>query len=279
LPLQIYNLEKQIGMKKILIRNFTCAWLLLLLTTYSWAQTTSQEKENKNEADYELLTGEEEDGFQPEIPLKYTTLVFDYGIVNFIRVPKHMDLAFWGSTALHGGLYLNIPIGKSHFMVSCGAGVTRNKCTFRRDWTLARDTNRKVIMKAATQVVQGKKQLVKLKTSTFSTNYANFILELKFNSNKEEPQEGFFVAVGGNIGLQYWPSTKIRYEEDEESKLRIVEESFNTDKVHYGAQARIGWGRYGIFYHQTLSAIFKTNEGPEVEHILPFSVGISINLL
>jgi len=283
LPLQIYNLEKQIGMKKTLIRNLTCAWLLLLSPAYTWAQATSQELKNKDTADYDFVI-KEEDELQPEIPLRYTTLVFDYGIANLARVPEHMDVTFWGSTALHGSLYYNIPISKSHFMVSCGAGITNTKYTFHDDWTLARDdkdSDRKTTLKHATQVVKVKdSQSVKLKDSMFSINSANFILDLRFNSNKEEPQEGFFIAIGGNIGFQYWPSTKIRYEEDKENKVRITEESFNFSKVHYGAQARIGWSRYGLFYNQTLSEVFTTNKGPEgVKRILPFSVGVSINLL
>ncbi|ACE06145.1 hypothetical protein Aasi_0765 [Candidatus Amoebophilus asiaticus 5a2] len=266
-------------MKKTLIRNLTCAWLFLLLPAYTWAQATNQDPQNKDSNGYDYGI-KDEDEFQPEIPLRYTSLVLDFGIANFIRVPEHMDLTFWGSRTLDGSLYYNIPIGKSHFMVSCGLGIANTDYTFKSTYTMTRtnDTDRKTKMEAITKVIDIKSSK-DIKNSMFSIYNAKLALEFRFNSNKEEPQEGFFIAIGGDIGFQFSPSTKISYEEDKENKVHIIKERFNFNKVHYGALARIGWHRFGLFYHQTLSPVFNPNKGPEVERILPFSVGISFNLL
>jgi hypothetical protein len=150
--------------------------------------------------------------------------------------------------------------------------------TFKSAYTMVRGagSDRKTKIEPVTNSIKVKSS-TDIKSSIFSIKAAKFALEFRFNSNKEEPQEGFFIAVGGNIGFQFSPSTKIRYEEDKENKVRITQESYNFYKIHYGTVLRTGWNRFGLFYYQTLSTLFNADKGPEVKRIYPFSVGISFN--
>ncbi|OJW66621.1 MAG: hypothetical protein BGO68_01560 [Candidatus Amoebophilus sp. 36-38] len=265
-------------MKKGLIKSLVCAWLLTFLSGYTWAQEKSENLENKKEKSdkYDFVIGDDQDT-QSDAPMNYITLVVDWGIASLLHAPtNNMALNFWRSREFGGSLYYNIPIGKSHFMASFGIGMSNADYLFKDNNILDRSrTNRKTEIKPAKNIVTGNTEIQK---TMFSINYADFIGEIRFNSNKEEPQEGFFIAVGGHIGFQFLPATHIHYKEDKQNKVRITKESFNVRKYRLGMIARIGWTRFGVFYKHTLSGLFDEN-GPSQEAILPVSAGISINLL
>ena len=111
-----------------------------------------------------------------------------------------------------------------------------------------------------------------------SVKYFDFIVETRFNGNREEPQEGFFVAVGGYIGFKFFPSMTIHYKEDKEAKTWINQEQFGINKFNYGVTGRIGWNRFGLFYTQALSNLFESNNGVSEQPILPWSAGITLSL-
>jgi hypothetical protein len=273
-------------MKKKFIKSLAYACLVLCLPAYN----LGQEKQDKYEApatkksnEHDFVIQDDEDA-QLDIPLNYTSLVVDWGITSFTSfqdLPRDMDLSFWGSRVLGGAIYYNIPIAKSHFMASFGVGLSNADYTFKSERTLDRDaqttdSKRGTKIKPASQVVTGKN--TEIQKSKFSMNYVDLIGEIRINFNKEEPREGFFIAIGGNIGYQFSPSTSIYYKQDDENKIQITKESFNIRKYRWGVLARIGWNRFGIVYNQTLSGLFN-DKGPTQNDILPFSVGISINLL
>ena len=262
-------------MKKGLIKILVCAWLINLLPAYNYAQESAQDSERKTPID---VFKEDEDA-QVDILTPYTTLVVDWGVTLLQNAPSNMDLILWRSRVLSGSFYYNIPIGTSHFMTSFGVGMSNADYLFKSDSILDRRDaqNRKTGIKPAKNVIAGNTK-TKIQKTIFSINHADFIGEFSFNLNKEEPQEGFFVAVGGYIGFQFSPTTSIYYKEDDQNKVRITKESFNTRKYRYGTIARIGWNRFGAFYKHTLSGLFDEN-GPSQDTILPFSIGISINLL
>lgn len=255
-----------------------CLWgiyfSILLLPTPIQAyapQQDSKDFDEETDAAYDL---------EPEILSNYASLTVNSGISSLLRAPQNMDLTFWRSRELGATFYYNIPIKSSHFMVSCGANISNADYVFREaKYTLNRQDGsspRKTEICSTSKVIP---KDAKVQKSVLYVWHTNFITEFRFNSDKEEPQEGFFVTVGANIGFQFSPSTSIQYKEDDEDKTRILEESFNLSKVRYGVLARVGWGRFGAFYHQALYPLFN-NEGPITpKSILPFSLGISINLL
>jgi len=260
-----------------------CLWSIyfsiLLLPTPTQAHAPQEESQGFDE---EIDTTYNDD-LEPEFLSNYVSLTVKWGINSLLRAPQNMDLIFWRSRVVGANLYYNIPIKSSPFMVSCGADLYNADYLFKdAGYTLDRKkgTPRETTICPASKVIPTDTD-AKVQKSELSIWYADFITELRFNSNKEEPQEGFFIAVGGNIGFQFSPATSIRYKEDGEDKTRTIQESFNLAKIRYGMLARMGWRRYGIFYHQTLSPLFN-NKGPATPNnksILPWSVGVSVNLL
>lgn len=263
-------------MKKILIASLVYTWLFTCLPAYNWAQPSPQEAPPAETKP--LVENTKDDDIYSEVTSKFTTLVVDWGINSFQKAPSNMDLTFWRSRTLTGSIYYNIPIGKSHFMVSVGIGLGNEDYMFKLtnpEYTLDRNSQRKTSIVTAKKLIPASSEIQK---SIFTVNYLDVIGEIKFNLDKEERQERFFLAVGGSLGIQHSPSTSIHYKEDSENKVRIIKESFNVKRLHYGVLARMGWGRFGIYYKQTLSGLFN-DKGPQKDDILRWSAGISINLL
>lgn len=238
--------------------------LLLTLPSYIWAQEADRQKDTKTEVRRQVT-----------MPPNYGSLVFEWGLGSLINVPKEMKLSHWGSRTTKGYLYYNVPIKESHFTFSPGIGIEAADYQFRDKYTLVRSESRKTVLKPAQALLPNSPEI---KKSSLAVKYTELVTELRLNANHGEPQDGFFVAVGGKIGLRWGASTIIRYREDSEDKSRITAESFNLSRIRYGLLARIGWGRFGAFYSQTLSSLFSA-EGPSEATIRPFSIGISINLL
>jgi hypothetical protein len=118
----------------------------------------------------------------------------------------------------------------------------------------------------------------KILQSEFNVRYLDIILEARFNANRKYPKEGFFVAIGGKLGMQWGASTTVEYQEDNETKKRTMTDSFNINSARYGLHAKLGWGRFSAFYAHTFSSLFKENKGPGRTQTCPYSMGISIDL-
>lgn len=216
--------------------------------------------------------------FQEDLFTNYASLVLDLGVDFLSNAPNTMKIDFlkikWPNTSL----YYNIPIHKSHFMISPGIKWGHNSYNFKDKYTLTRtgkEANRPTaIQKAETLFTDSPT----IQHSSLDISYTDFVTELRFNANRLEPQDGFFIAVGGNIGVRIDAATTIKYQEDDQNKARITQESFNLNRLRYGLLVRIGWGRFGAFYSHTLSNLFN-DKGPSKDIIRPFTVGITLNLL
>lgn len=252
--------------------------LLLLTPHFTFAASPENGKPNYNTPPnspdaFEMV---DEWEWESEVLGNYLSLGLNWGFASLIKSPDNMNLLFFKSRVFGLNLHYNIPIKPSHFIVSCGIGLSHADYASKKLNTLVRkrDDFEKTIIRPASTVIHKR---AKVKGASFSIWAIDFITDFSFTSNKEEAHEGFFCAIGGNIGVNLAPTTTIEYEEDKESKTRMIAEKFNIARLRYGILARIGWGRFGAFYHQMLSPLFNKN-GPEQDS-QTFSVGISIDLL
>jgi hypothetical protein len=245
------------------------ALLVFLSPSYLWAQ------EESNLSKYS--SAEEIDAsFQEELFMNYASIVVDLGPDLLLNAPETMKLNLLKIKWPNLYLYYNIPIKESHFMVSPGLGFGRNRYTFKDEYTLARNkTSRHTELEKADSLLGNNPTI---NSSSLDVKYVDLVTEFRFNANRLEPQDGFFLAVGGNLGIRYDAYTTIEYKEDGQTKTHIIAESFNLNRLRYGLIARIGWGRFGAFYSHTLSNLFN-NQGPTKNNIHPFSFGVSLNLL
>lgn len=216
------------------------------------------------------------DDWEAEKLDNYLSLGINWGFASWIKAPDNMNLLFWKSRTFGGNLYYNIPIKTSHFLIRFGINLAHAKYSSKQLNTIVRKNKEfeTTIIKPASTVLTKRAEVKEAYCSMWSTD---LIAEFGFKSNKEEANEGFFVTAGGNLGMHFAPATTIYYEEDKQSKTRTIEEKFNIARLRYGVLARIGWGRFGAFYHQILSPLFN-RKGPN-QSMLPFSFGISIDLL
>lgn len=217
-----------------------------------------------------------DDPWEPERLQNYLSLAVNLGFNFFREAPENIKLSSWGSRALGCNLYYNMPIKTSYFTISFGLDMAHADYSPKAVNTLTRNHKDPScsIVKPARLVLSNRSEVQK---SYFSIWSADLITELRFSSNKEEINEGFFCTIGGNVGTHLSPSTTIEYKEDNESKKRIIEERFNIARLRYGVLASIGWGRFGFFYHHILSPVFN-KKGPNKD-VKPFSLGITISLL
>jgi hypothetical protein len=216
--------------------------------------------------------------FQEDLFTNYASIVLDLGLDFLHKAPNRMKTEIFKLKWPNVSVYYNMPIKESHFMVSPGLSLGRYSYTFKDDYTLTRigdGEKRRTDMEKAKTLLSDRS---KAEHSSLDINYINLVTEFRFNTNRLEPQGEFFIAVGGNLGLLISSSTTINYREDDQKKARITKESFNFNRIRYGLLARVGWGRFGAFYSQTLSDLFN-GKGPSKEVIRPFSIGLTLSLL
>jgi len=273
-------------MKKTFIKLFLYSYLAICISSITRAQEARAQEDSLPSADKKIVNadnqealdeGEDYDEFDWATTSNYTSLELDWGANFLMQAPQKMEKTFWGSKSLGSCVYYNIPIKESHFLISAGLAYNHADYTFKNNYALTRSTSdrKKVVIQLANSLVE--KTQKEIYTSSLSMHYVDFVLETRFVSNKLEPHEGFFVALGGNIGFQFSPSRFISYLADEEKKSLILKERFNLNKYHYGLHMKIGFYRFGLFYKQTISDLFAKN-GPSTKRILPFTVGLSFQL-
>jgi hypothetical protein len=274
-------------MKKLLVNSGFS--IFLAITTCYASYATSEEKQKT----FSVLTAydpnsiendeiiEENEEWESDIPNTYADLLIEWGLTGLQKAPKRMALKTWQSRILTGKLFYNIPISTSHFMASFGMAFSE------ADFMLDKIGGKEGSYYALNHSEGNKTKLIKadsilnngnITRTMLSVKYFDFIFETRFNGNREEPQEGFFIAVGTYIGFQFWPSMTIHYKEDKEVKTWTNQEQFGINKLNYGVTGRIGWNRFGLFYTQALSNLFESNNGISKQPILPWSAGITLSL-
>lgn len=259
--------------------------LLLSVTSgYVWAQegqnyqqhvqdiTTSvpKDKDNKPQNHFDQLKA------APAQLSNYGSLVIDWGI-NFLQDhPYAMNVNYWGSRAASGSIYYNIRLGRSHFTISPGIGITFNRYQFDdKGNTLVRDKESRNTILKKTEEQFPKSEIAQ---STWNMRYVNFMLQARFNANSKRPKEGLFVAIGGRMCLLWRASTTVKYKEDNETKTQNNKECFNLNKTRWGAHAMLGWGRFGLCYTRMFSNLFKRDKGPDNNATKTHSITLSVDL-
>lgn len=246
------------------MKKLALVLLLLVSPSHIWAQAFNV-SEN---------TTQETQNLQADVLTNYGELLLELGMDFLLHTPQQIKLHPLSSLAVNGYFYYNVPIKKSHFTFSPGIGISSETYSFKNNMTLARSKkNRKTIFQNAKALLANNPDV---NHTSLNLKHGDLVTEIRFHANRLEPQEGFFMAIGGRIGLCFNAFTTIKYKEDNQNKERINKESFNLNRLCYGVIARLGWGRFGAFYSHTLSSFFN-EQGPN-QDIKPFNIGVSLNL-
>jgi len=239
---------------------------------------------------------EDEDGY---LPLSF---VIHYTFNSLWRKKpgkKPMKLGFWGSSQLGVTLFYDVQIGNSNFFVSPGIGIAWNSYRFRNLYVPKRRAKTgKIFMKKAVDEVdpilserkKNDKEEDKKKTeakqkenainrSSLRVSYADiFNLEFRYHKKPKRYKEAFFISLGLKMGVRMSTSTRISYQEHDQSKSRIQSDTFHLSKIRYGLYSRVGIGRFGIYFDYILSNLVIKDKWEDGVDMRPWSLGLSLDL-
>jgi hypothetical protein len=215
---------------------------------------------------------------RPNLPGDF---LIDFGVSLFSDAPDTLGLATLRSRAVNIYYLYRIPLGESAFSFHSGFGLGFENFMFSDDVTLRMvgdDTEVAGLNQYITTITQRNAQ--NIRKSKLNANYFDIPLELRFNTNRESPNRGFRVSVGGRVGVLFDSKTKFKYEVDDNTKIAKFKESFSLNRFRYGVSGRLGIGSFSVFYYQNLSNLFRSGRGPDgTEETKSFMTGISFALL
>jgi len=192
---------------------------------------------------------------RPDIPGAF---VLEFGFNQDISSPDKFALNFWGSRTANIYYQYEWRIMKSSFSFVPGIGLSLERFKFNNEYTLDYDPNdfNSIIL-----IPPSDTGLPGVKKSQLIANYIDLPLELRYNTNPDEPARSFKISVGGRIGFMYDSFSKIKYKEEGEVKKIKNKEDFNLTKIRYGLTARIGIGNFSVFGYYNLTPLFEEGKG------------------
>ncbi|MDQ3395615.1 MAG: PorT family protein [Bacteroidota bacterium] len=189
--------------------------------------------------------------------------------LSFLRdAPEDMKLGWWKSRSVDIYYILDLPLGNSRFTFNPGIGLGIERFGFMRPVAFDRISEQEV------QIVNI--DALNPSKSLLNANYLDIPLELKYHFGATM-YSGFNIAVGGRVGYLIDAKTKVNYEENGSAIKLKTKDDFNLNKLRYGVTARVGLGRFNLFYYQNLSPLFKSNQGPSSTDMYHFKAGISFS--
>jgi hypothetical protein len=241
-------------------------FLFILLTGFAFGQNSTDQKKPK-----------------PNLP---GTFLVDLGVNRGMGSPSKFKQGFWGSRTVN--IYYQYPIrfGRSKFSFNPGLGVSLERWKFTNGAMLI-DTLELVSFPngavATDQVEQynllsPKRIYPELaKKSMFVTNYFEIPIEFRFDTNPEDINRSFNIAVGGRVGILFDAFTKIKYNDLGEVVKVKNKLNHGVNPFRYGIYTRVGIGGFSLFGFYNLTDMFEKDKGPEATTMNSLTVGISIN--
>ncbi|ROT47316.1 outer membrane beta-barrel protein [Candidatus Cardinium hertigii] len=119
----------------------------------------------------------------------------------------------------------------------------------------------------------------KVSSSTFSVSYFDILLRLRFNSVLDEPKDGFYVWLGGKLGIRIDASSSITFSKYDESSVLSSTEYYNLRRYVWGVQLGMGYHRFGLTAGYSFNSLFEDGQGPSgTNRIRPLSIGVQLDL-
>jgi hypothetical protein len=208
----------------------------------------------------------------PDIPGSF---IIDFGFNRAINPPSNFSQNFWGSRTFN--VYYRYPVrfGRTKFSVVPSVGLSFERYKFGNNFTLNRvpEPDGTYGLFVATNQLPG----VKIVKSMLVTNYVELPIGFRYDTKPEDIASSISFELGGRVGLLYQSFTKIKYEENGETKKAFDEQTHGLNSLRYGVYTRFGIGGFNFFGFYNLSPTFEANKGPGKTTMNSFTLGISIN--
>lgn len=231
---------------------------------------------------------------RPDIP---GTFVMDIGVNRLTDAPNKLKYGLWGSRTANVYYLYDMRIGKSKFTFHPGIGLGTDRLklqkfsdyqptdtTIRTSPTLMLNSQgNTAFVTAAHYIYDGdtlhmadySKSYI-TKKSIISATYLDIPVELRFNTNPEDPARSFKVAIGGRAGYLINPHTKIKYKENGELKKLKEHQDFNLSRFRYSVYLKLYMGNFNFFCYYNLNPMFEGKKGPSQTQTSSYTVGISL---
>ncbi|MBC6989865.1 outer membrane beta-barrel protein [Hymenobacter sp. BT491] len=129
------------------------------------------------------------------------------------------------------------------------------------------DNNRQIVLtdtrtEITTVTTPANRNLEKSKLATTTINLP-LMAQLYFRDQKGH--DAFRIAAGGFAGYRLSSHTKLKYQEDGDTKKDKVRGNYNLEDFQYGLQGMIGIRGLDFFVKYNLNELFKDSRGPQAQ--------------
>lgn len=215
---------------------------------------------------------------QPNLPVN---LVVDFGYLFPTNNPETLNTRFWGSTVFNIYLSYDMRLGDSRFFFVPGIGLSHERYRFDEGNSLysqaAGGVAEDVIIGAA-DTLYGFRGGAIFNNKLF-INYLELPLEMQWHLNKENPERGLRIALGGKIGLRVKSQVAFKFNQNDQDKRYAFNEDFNLNLIRYGGFSRIGVGPWNMFFYYNFSPLWISGNAPDgAQNMSQFTIGTSLSL-
>jgi len=251
------------------IKSVLLSLLILAVTLPSFANGGDDKDKPKTTKE---TKGVKKTMAQPDVP---GALVIELANNILQNAPSQMSLDVLGSWTVNLYYMYDFPIGNSNFSLDLGIGVGLEKYNFSNDITLVTNADdSQTSIETLDNVIP---TASKFRKSNFANNYVDIPLEVRFYANKENRRKSVKAAVGGKFGIRYDVLTKVKYEENNQTKKFKDKQNFNVQSFRYGIYGRFGISGVSLYYYYSLSEMFDNKKGPEETRASVMMVGLSLS--
>lgn len=203
----------------------------------------------------------------PDLP---GDLIVNLGINTLTNRPENMRVSAFGSKSF--GIYYTNRIQLSpSFSFYPGIGITSEKYEFEEDVTLIRNADNETVVSDITD-------LGEIDKNRIAVNYLEVPLEFRYYPWKTNDGSGFFIGVGGSLGVRVESHMKLKYSDGDVNFKNKFSNDFNLSSVRYGLIGRVGTRGISGFYRIYFSELFDAGQSPDPElNPTSYTIGISIN--
>ena len=120
------------------------------------------------------------------------------------------------------------------------------------------------------QTISSVKSDSSYKRNSYTTNYFDIPVEIRFRSTPNEKGHSWKASIGFKVGFRLNSYTTTKTDKGRYSDFIQP----NLTSTRYGITARFGYGRVGLVGYYGLTRLFEANKGHE---IIPYSIGFTIS--
>ncbi|MGB3467759.1 MAG: outer membrane beta-barrel protein [Cyclobacteriaceae bacterium] len=206
----------------------------------------------------------------PDLP---GDLIVNIGVNNLTNRADTMRTQAFGSKSF--GIYYTNRIAISpRFSFYPAIGITSEKYQFDEDILLETDAEGVTTFRDLSEIGD-------IDKNRLAVNYIELPVEFRFHPWRTSDGSGFFIGVGGSVGVRVESHTKLVYSDGELDLTEKQRNSYNLSTVRYGLLGRVGFRGINAFCRVYFSDLFSAGNlpSPVDDSLNPnsFTVGISFN--